>query len=111
MRSNSEDAKAYGLNLQPGLKAGATRQAIAATFALDVDMGPLVSLDPTGAQDVTCPTEGSKFIFFLIHRSTNNADLTIKNSSGTTLATLSQSELALVVDDGVKTWAGVLKQT
>lgn len=111
MRSNSEDSKAYGLNLAPRLKAQATRMAIAATFTLDADMGPVVYLDPTGAQTVVCPTEGSKFMFFVTHGSTNNADLTVTNSAGTTIATISQSEMALIIDDGVRTLAGVLKQT
>jgi hypothetical protein len=110
-RQNGSDQKLYAAFLQPRLKAAATRQAIAATFTLDLDMGPVVYLDPTGAQTVNCPTEGGRFIFFINHGSTNNADLTIKNSAGTTLCTLSQSEMAIIIDDGVRTLGGVLKQT
>lgn len=110
-RQNSDDSKAYALFLQPRLKAAATRMAISATFDVDLDMGPIISLDPTGAQQVNLPTEGSKFIFFIVHGSTNNVDLTVANNSGTTVCTISQSEIGIIIDDGVATKGGVIKLT
>lgn len=110
-RSNLADNLAYGLNLQAGLKGGSTRLAISADLTIDPDMHPILWIDPSAAKNVTFPTEGSRFIFIVIHGSTGNFDLTLKDSGGNTIATLSQNEMAIVVDDGVVTAAGVLKQT
>jgi len=87
--------------------------SVAISGALTIPSGSpfIVKIDPTGAQNVTLPTKGSRFILLLIHGSTNNADLTIKDSTGATIGTLSQSETAMVIDDGVATFFGVMKQT
>lgn len=111
MRSNLEDNKVYDLTLMNAAKGALLNAAIAAGFTIPAKPPFIVKLDPTGAQNVTCPTKGSKFIFFLIHGSTNNADLTIKDSAATTIGTLSQNEFGVVIDDGVATVFGVLKQT
>lgn len=111
MRDNLDSNKSYNLNVQYGLRAAASSIAIAGALTVDRNMGPIVKIDPTGAQNVTMPTKASKFIMFLIHGSTNNADLTIKDSAAVTIGTLSQSEMAVVIDDGVATFCGILKQT
>lgn len=111
VRSLLEDNKAEKLNIQFGLKANATRQAISGAFTVAANMGPIIWLDPTGAQNVTFPTKGSRFIFLVQHGSSNNVDLTLKDSAAVTIGTLSQNEMAIVWDDGVVTCAGILKQT
>lgn len=111
MRSTLEDNKAYDLDIQNALKGRLMNIAISGALTIPAKPPFIVKVDPTGAQNVTCPTKASKFIFLIIHGSTNNADLTIKDSAGVTIGTLSQSEIGMVIDDGVATVFGVMKQT
>lgn len=111
MRSTLEDNKAYDLDLQNAAKGRLMSIAISGALTIPAKPPFIVKIDPTGAQNVTCPTKGSRFMFIVIHGSTNNADLTIKDSAATTIGTLSQNEIGMVVDDGVATFFGVWKQT
>lgn len=106
-----EDNKAFGLTFKNAVKGDLMSIAIAAALTIPAKPPFIVKVDPTGAQDVTCPTKASKFIFLIIHGSTNNADLTIKDSAASTIGTLSQNEIGIVIDDGVATVFGVMKQT
>lgn len=108
MRSNLDDNKAYGLCLSPGLKALVTRQTIAADIIVTNSMGPVITLDPTVAVNVTLPLKGSKFILFIVHGGTNAAALTLKDSTGTTIGTVAQGKISMVIDDGTKTVGGAL---
>lgn len=110
-RINTDDSKAFGLVMHAGLKASNTNIAISGAFTVSAAMGPIVKIDPTGAQNVTMPTKGSKFILWLIHGSSNNADLTIKDSTTATIGTLSQNEMGMVIDDGITTRFGMMPQT
>lgn len=111
MRSTLEDNKAYDMDFQNAVKGRLMSIAISGALTIPAKPPFIVKVDPTGAQNVTCPTKGSKFVFIIIHGSTNNADLTIKDSAATTIGTLSQNEIGIIVDDGVATFFGVAKQT
>lgn len=108
MRSNLDDNKAYGLVLSPGLKSNVSRQAIAGAFTVTAAMGPVIVLDPTGAQNITLPTKGSRFILFIVHGGTNAVALTLKDSTGATIGTVAQGKMSLVIDDGTATAAGAM---
>ena len=110
-RMNMEDMRVDGAILNSNIKGGTEAIAIAGALTIGAKPPFIVKIDPTGAQNVTCPTKGSKFMFIVIHGSTNNADLTIKDSAAVTIGTLSQNEIGMVVDDGVATFFGVWKQT
>lgn len=113
MRSSLQDNRAHKLFFAGAPKGVVQAITTTGTGTLTiVDGAPMIlKVTPGAAHAVQFPTIGSRFIYIVIHGSTTSSDLTLVNSSGTTIATLSQSEMALVVDDGVATWAGVLKQT
>lgn len=111
MRANIEDPKIFDPVFMTAMKGALSSIAISGALTVGAG-GPFIwKIDPTGAQNVTMPTKGSKFIYLLIHGSTNNADLTIKDSAAVTIGTLSQGEIGIVIDDGVATVFGVMKQT
>ncbi len=111
MHSGLQDNKAESLWLENAAKGNLMSIAISGALTIPAKPPFLVKVDPTGAQNVTCPTKASRFIFFIIHGSTNNADLTIKDSAAATIGTLSQNEIGIIIDDGVATTFGVMKQT
>lgn len=108
MRSNLDDNKAYGLELNCGFKSNVSRQSISAAFTITKAMGPVITLDPTGAQNVTLPLKGSRFILFIVHGGTNAVALTLKDSTGATIGTVAQGKMSLVIDDGTATAAGAM---
>jgi len=110
-RANQADNKFESPLIENAMKGNLMSIAISGALTIPAKPPYIVKIDPTGAQNVTCPTKGSKFIFLVIHGSTNNADLTIKDSAATTIGTLSQNEIGIIVDDGVATFFGVFKQT
>lgn len=110
-RNTLEGNKIFEAVLKTCLFADPLVIAISGALTIPAKSPAVLSIDPTGAQNVTMPTKGGKFIYLLIHGSTNNADLTIKDSAGVTIGTLSQNEIGLVVDNGVNTFFGVAKQT
>lgn len=78
-------------------KLGHMFQALGATFVMDADMPPLISLDPGGAgREVDLPAE-EKGLWFLISNTADAAEtLTVKEDSAvTTIATLGQDEYGL----------------
>lgn len=107
-RQNIEDAKVYDAFFQNPFKGNLLQQAITGAFVIPAKPPFIVNLDPTGAQNVTCPLKGSRFIFLIIHKGTNNATLTIKDSTGATIGSVAQSKTAWVIDDGVATVCGVM---
>jgi len=110
-RSNQAENKFESPWIENAMKGNLMSIAISGALTIPAKPPYIVKIDPTGAQNVTCPTKGSRFIFLVIHGSTNNADLTVKDSAGATIGTLSQNEIGIVVDDGVATFFGVFKQT
>lgn len=118
-RSNGEDQKLYDPILEMGTKFGVLKQAIAgATMTLDRDSPTMVCLDPAQALVLTLPAVERGLFFWLNHVSTGNFDITISSpvnragaAGATTMATLSQNEMALAMSDGVTWYAGVMKQT
>lgn len=111
MRSTLEDNKSHGLWFKDAPKGDLASFAISGALTIPAGSPFILKIDPTGAQNVTFPTKGSRFMYIVIHGSTNNADLTIKDSAAATIGTLSQNEIGMVVDDGVATFFGVWKQT
>jgi len=110
-RSNQAENKFESPWFENAAKANLMSVAISGALTIPAKPPFIVKIDPTGAQNVTCPTKGSRFFFIVIHGSTNNADLTIKDSAAVTIGTLSQNEIGMIVDDGVATFFGVWKQT
>lgn len=107
-RANIEDPKVYDALMMNPMKGALLQQAISGAFTIPPKPPFIVNLDPTGAQNVTCPTKGSKFIFLLIHKGTNNATLTIKDSAAVTIGSVAQGKTAWIIDDGVATVCGVM---
>src|SRR3990167_4476935 len=97
MRSNVEGSRLSGNLLMEKNKLGHIFQLLGATFTMDADMPPLVSLDPGGsARTVLLPAE-EKGLWFLISNTANASELlTVKEDSNTTtIATLDQDEYGL----------------
>lgn len=110
-RSLNEQARLHDVRFAKRPSSDSINQAISGAFTVDPNSPFVIRLDPTGAQNVTLPTKGSRFMFILIHGSTNNADLTIKDSTGSTIGTLSQNEMGWVVDEGNVTKFGMMPTT
>lgn len=108
MRSTLEDNKTHGLWIKDAIRGDLLQAAIAAPFVIPAKPPFIVNLDATGAQNVTCPTKGSRFIFLIVSKGTNAVALTVKDSLGVTIGTVAQGKMALVVDDGVSTVCGSL---
>jgi len=77
---------------------------------VDADL-PVQSLSPTAARDVTMPVlDNSNHAFWIINRSGTYA-LTIKNSGGTGIGTISAGISALWVSDGANAWYNITNPT
>lgn len=108
MRANLEDNKTQGLWIKDAIRGDLLQAAISAAFTVPAKPPFIVNLDATGAQNVTCPAKGSRFIFLLISKGTNAVALTVKDSLGVTIGTVPQGKVALVIDDGVATVCGAM---
>src|SRR5262252_5877558 len=110
-RMNHEDIKIHRGWFKTAIKGDLMNIAISGPFSIPADAPFILKVDPTGAQNVTCPTKGSRFIHLIMHGSSNNVDLTIKDSTAATIGTLSQNEIGMIIDDGVATRFGMMPQT
>lgn len=67
---------------------------------------PVQFLDPDGARNVDLPAEEDGLFFIIVNRADMAEDITVREDSGmTTIITVSQNEVGIVVCDGTN-WDG-----
>lgn len=82
-------------------------QSMTANVTLtDADF-PIQSFSPTAARDLTLPTVAStNHAFYVVNRS-GTYTITVKNSGGTTVYSLTSGSSVLLVSDGTNGWYGI----
>jgi hypothetical protein len=78
-------------------------ETLAANKTLTDSSSPIQSLDPGGAaRDITLPAEAATNPYFIIYNAGSGGDdLTVKNDSPATIATIADGEMLSFVSDGV----------
>lgn len=79
----------------------ANREALSANKSVSEDASPIQSLDPGGSnRTVTLPSASTHQFFVIGNRAGAAENLTVENSSNTTLNTLNQDDVGLYFYDG-----------
>lgn len=98
-----------------GIMGGVNVQTLGGTFTIDKGFPLINYLDPGGAgRTVLLPAESDSegLILYISNQADAAEDLTVKEDSNTTtIVTISQSESAFLVCNGVIWTGGVLKAT
>lgn len=111
-RINLEDNIATDLVLQKGIKSGVHIQTLGAALTLDRDTSHMVVLDPGGAtRVVTLPTPERGLWWIIVNAADAAEDLTINDPAATTRGTISQNEIAIVIQDGTRSYVGTMTTT
>lgn len=107
MRPTLEDAEAYGIKINVGLKLARNIEALTAEKTLNIGDATMQVLDPGGGdKDVLLPAEASSDgLVFLIKNTADAAESLIvkEDSDTTTIGTVAQNEAGLFFCDGT-TW-------
>lgn len=88
--------------------AGYTRaQSMTGSVTLtDADL-PIQSFNPTAARDLSLPTVAETNHAFFVYNRASLYDITVKNSGGTTIGTVSAETAGLFFSDGVNGWTTI----
>ena len=109
MRANMEGMSLLDFVMVRGAKGGVNIQALGGTLTMPTNPNMLNFIDPGGATRVLLlPPEVKGMILVIVNTADAVEDLTVKEDSGTTtIGTISQSEMALLVCDGTTWFIGV----
>lgn len=108
--SRINDTDAENLVLLNRIRFASQTKTLAGTLTLVELSAPMQFLDPGGAgRQINLPAEAvSDGLFFIIHNTADAAEiLTIKDDGGTTIATPTQNESAILYCNGV-TWGSLV---
>jgi hypothetical protein len=118
-RTTGEDNDLYAPKIRSTLQHGCLKMAVAgATLLLDDDMPPVIALDPAQALTVTLPAPRQGLLYYLLHTSTGNFDITVSSpvnragaAGATTMGVISQNQIGIAISDGVTWFVGMMPQT
>lgn len=119
MRNNIDDARLRECTVEKGARlAPVIWDEAGAAVTLDADSPPLVHIDPAQALTLTLPSPSRGLWFILCHGSTGNFDITVSSpvdragaAGATTMGTISQNQIGLIISDGVTWFVGMMPQT
>lgn len=108
-RSNIEGSNLLDNVLVRGVKGGVNIQTLTGTTSMPTNPNWLNFLDPGGAtRELRLPAEARGLTLVIVNTADAAEDLTVKEDSGTTtIGTISQNEMALLVCNGTTWFIGV----
>ena len=106
MRQRLDDAQVFGMTVYNKLRLkDLTIASMTANVQLTADSPTLINLDPTAARDLLLPPVGAGPLTFIInHLSTGAFDVSVKDSAGVLVGTLSQGEAGIAFITNGKTF-------